>query len=107
MASYRLHQKSETGHLGSSKLIQRLADCYIYQIKQWKGNTFLEKESYAYFIHWALYFAFSEYWIGLIQKNQRLIIKGKRDIFELKYMGLRLPLKKRLVFFLTSLFTSK
>lgn len=107
LASYRLHQKSETGHLGSGKLIQRLADCYIYQIKQWKGNTFLEKESYAYFIHWALYFAFSEYWIGLIQKNQRLMIKGKRDIYELKYMGLRLPLKKRLAFSLTSLFTSK
>ena len=104
LASYRLHQKSETGHLKNNLLVQRLAKDYLYQIKQWKNSSFIDKRSYAYFVRWAKYYIFSEYWIGVKQKNRKLIIKGKKDLCELENVGERLPLKMKMVYFFTSLF---
>jgi len=49
LASFRIHNKSETGGLEDAALAARLMDDYIYQCRQWKDNPFLDKEAYGYF----------------------------------------------------------
>ena len=101
--------REEAGHIADDDffynlLVQRLAKDYLYQIKQWKNSSFIDKRSYAYFVRWAKYYIFSEYWIGVKQKNRKLIIKGKKDLCELENVGEKLPLKMKMVYFFTSLF---
>lgn len=50
LASYRLHSKSETGHLKNMQLVQRLAHDYIFQVKQWMECDFMGKRSLNIFV---------------------------------------------------------
>jgi glycosyltransferase involved in cell wall biosynthesis len=49
LASYRIHDKSETGKLEDSKLVKRLIDDYSFQVKQWRNSDFLDKDAYNFF----------------------------------------------------------
>lgn len=107
LASYRLHDLSETGHLKDIELIVRLAKDYIFQIEQWKeggGGKFIQDDNFNFFRDKALYFSFQEYYYGLRTGDRSLLINGKKHIRMLKNEGYRLPLKKRLFYFITSLF---
>ncbi len=53
LASYRIHNQSETGKLNNIRLSKRLLDDYIYQVKQWRGKQFLDAEALSYFEYWA------------------------------------------------------
>ncbi|GHT75444.1 glycosyl transferase family 2 [Bacteroidia bacterium] len=50
LASYRIHNQSETGKLDDGKLVKRLIDDYSFQVKQWKHSDFLDEEAYNFFI---------------------------------------------------------
>lgn len=52
LAQYRLHEKSETGHLEDIKLIQRLIHDYTFQIDEMEKNTIFDNECKSYFRKW-------------------------------------------------------
>lgn len=97
LASYRLHQKSETGHLSNNVLIQRLANDYIYQLNQFSNNSVFDKFALEYFEKNAIHFSFNEFFMGLKYQNLPLKIKGEKDLSILeKDFNLTLPLKMKL-----------
>ena len=97
LASYRLHQKSETGHLSNNVLIQRLASDYIYQLNQFSNNSVFDKFALKYFEKNAIHFSFNEFFMGLKYQNLPLKIKGEKDLSILERdLNLTLPLKMRL-----------
>jgi glycosyltransferase involved in cell wall biosynthesis len=49
LASYRVHDGSETGSLTDQKLVKRLSNDYFFQIKQWKNNVNLTSIEHNYF----------------------------------------------------------
>jgi glycosyltransferase involved in cell wall biosynthesis len=49
LASYRIHDKSETGKLDDVKLVKRLIADYSFQVKQWRNSDFLDKDAYNFF----------------------------------------------------------
>lgn len=102
LASYRLHEQSETGHLKNDQLVSRLAHDYIYQLAQWKDNDFMAGEAYAYFSHWAKHYAFNEYLFGMQHRNIELRNKGLRDMDMVQKLGVKFPFKIRLFRSLTS-----
>jgi glycosyltransferase involved in cell wall biosynthesis len=51
LAAYRIHNESETGHLADAALVKRLIDDYSFQVKQWKGNDFMDNDSYNFFVN--------------------------------------------------------
>lgn len=97
LASYRLHQKSETGHLSNNALIQRLATDYIYQLNEFSNNTVFDNFALEYFKKNAIHFSFNEFFMGLKYKDSLLRIKGEKDLSIIeKDFNLTLPLKMRL-----------
>lgn len=52
LASYRQHDKSETGHLGDLELSKRLLHDYDFQIRHFKENSLFDKDDYCYFLYW-------------------------------------------------------
>lgn len=96
LASYRIHQRSETGHLESNQLIQRLTDDYIFQVNEWKESTFIPTQSYKYFSHWAQYYAFHEFFMGIKYQDEKLQKKGENDLKKIQQLKLSLPLKIKL-----------
>lgn len=52
LSQYRLHKKSETGHLSDITLIQRLIVDYSFQLKEMESNTIFDDECKEYFRFW-------------------------------------------------------
>ncbi len=52
LASYRLHNQSETGHIGDIELVKRLLQGYDYQLKHFKENTLFDQADLKYFRYW-------------------------------------------------------
>lgn len=96
LASYRLHEKSETGHLENSKLVRRLAKDYQYQVDQWSDNDFMTGESYEYLKRHAQQFAFEEILFGIKNNDRDLYIQGLEDWNKVKSLGTYLSLKSQL-----------
>lgn len=95
LASYRLHNKSETGHLKNMQLVQRLAHDYIFQVKQWYGISFMQKKEYDYFVYWAKYYVFSEFFLGIRMNDNSFLMQGKKDIEILRSLNIELPRTKK------------
>jgi glycosyltransferase involved in cell wall biosynthesis len=104
LASYRLHQKSETGHLGNNRLIQRLANDYIFQLKHFSENKVFDKHAYQYFVYNAIHFAFNEYIIGVKYNDMDLMTQGIRNLKILKNMNIVYPIKVKLFILFSWLF---
>jgi glycosyltransferase involved in cell wall biosynthesis len=49
MGAFRIHSDSETGSIGNTSLVKRLARDYIYQVYQWQNSTFLDRNDKYYF----------------------------------------------------------
>lgn len=96
LASYRLHSKSETGHLKNIQLIQRLAHDDIFQVKQWRENSFMQKEEYDYFVYWAKCNAFREFFLGIKLNDNTLLRQGKKDIEALRSLNIELSMVKKI-----------
>lgn len=50
LAYYRIHQSSETGSIGDYRLVKRLSRDYIFQVKQWKEDSFLDHDAFDFFV---------------------------------------------------------
>lgn len=74
LASFRIHKASETGHLADTALVKRLIDDYSFQVKQWKNNDFMDKESYAFFVQHLRKFKRRYLGYGIKQLDIRKII---------------------------------
>ncbi len=101
LASYRLHQDSETGHLGNNRLIMRLADDYIFQVTEWRNNLFMPRRSFNYFVYWAIHYVFNEYYLGIKNKDENLIKKGEENIQRIRQLNLSFPLKMKIFILLS------
>ncbi len=84
LAYYRIHNKSETGHLNNNDLIKRLTSDYIFQLEHFKENNAFTESAYEYFIDKAKHFSFDEFFMGIKYKDDVLENKGKNDIDLLK-----------------------
>ena len=84
LASYRLHNKSETGHISNHKLIQRLASDYIFQLKHFSENFIFDETIKLHFIKLAKHFIFNELIIGTQIDNLELIDKGRKELYILR-----------------------
>ncbi|HJB73713.1 MAG TPA: glycosyltransferase [Candidatus Barnesiella merdigallinarum] len=111
LASYRLHGKSETGHLKNSQLVRRLAHDYNYQVKQWLGNCYMGEKEFEYFCSYAAHFAFEEYYYGIKYKKMDWEAEGKSYLIFLKSNNINIFIKYKIFLFLVSVlgnrFTSK
>lgn len=74
LASYRLHDKSETGHLTNCMLLERLAHDYIFQLQHFSENICFGKEAFAYFKNGARH-SFFDVFIGGIKMKDKVLIK--------------------------------
>lgn len=52
LASYRLHNQSETGHIGDIELVKRLLRDYDYQLMHFKENSLFDQADLKYFRYW-------------------------------------------------------
>lgn len=108
LASYRLHQKSETGHLDNIQLIRRLSRDYLFQVKQWHNNTFLSSKEYRYFTYWAKHYAFNEVYWGIKNNDKDFLLQGSKDINTLnKEFKIKLTGKKRFFMLFHSVFGNR
>lgn len=103
LASYRLHEKSETGHLDNTQLVRRLAHDYCYQVKQWLGNSFMGEKEFKYFCSYAIHFSFDEYYFGIKYKQNDWEIEGKSYLNFLKSKNISIPIKYKIFLFSVSL----
>lgn len=78
LASYREHEKSETGHLENIKLVRRLANDYIFQVSESSYNTFFSKNIKRFFRDMAVYFG-TQYLILAFKINDPIEIKNSID----------------------------
>lgn len=103
LASYREHEKSETGHLANIKLVSRLANDYIYQAEQSKKNKCISVETYNYFAYWAEFYVFQEFVYSLLNNDsplQKTSFKHKRI---LKRSNIPIPIKHYVVYSLSEI----
>lgn len=69
LASYRQHEKSETGHIGDLELSKRLLHDYDFQIKHFKENSLFDKDDHRYFLYWKYRYFRRVIGYGLKRKN--------------------------------------
>ena len=81
LASYREHEKSETGHLENIKLVSRLANDYIFQVSESSYNTFISKKIKKYFRNMAVWFG-TQYLILAFKIYDSTEIKKALDNWE-------------------------
>lgn len=98
LASYREHNKSETGHLGNVKLVARLANDYLFQVEQSKYNLCISTETYEYFSYWAQKYTFQEFVSCIINQDQTLLRESEKHRNKLKSLNVRFDLKSRFVY---------
>lgn len=104
LASYREHEKSETGHLENIKLVSRLANDYLFQVKDSSDKPFPHEELKTYFKEMARYFV-SQYLILSLKLNDSVELKkAVENWYRLKRLGVSPSIKGRLVYLLFSVF---
>lgn len=104
LASYREHEKSETGHLENIKLVSRLANDYIYQVGQSNSNSCISQETYNYFTYWASYYTFQEFMYALDNNDKALYELSLLHKKKLKEFRVYIRDKERIIYALNSLF---
>ena len=98
LASYREHEKSETGHLENIKLVRRLADDYIFQVGDSLNNTFYHEELKMYFKEMAAYFV-SQYLILALKLNDAVELNKAVENWRLQTkLGVSPSIKSRLIY---------
>jgi glycosyltransferase involved in cell wall biosynthesis len=78
LAAYRVHAGSVTGKVEDLKLAEQLMEDYLYQLRQWKGCSFLDAETYGYFAGQAKRFARRCVGYGIRHGNLEMILKAGR-----------------------------
>lgn len=78
LASYREHEKSETGHLENIKLVSRLANDYLFQISEASNTKFYSKDLKDYFNKKAVYFV-TQHLILSLKSNNLIELKKSTE----------------------------
>lgn len=107
LASYREHNKSETGNLGNIKLVCILANDYLFQVQQSKENRCISMETYHYFAYWAEFYIFQEFIYSLVNSDyslQEMSLNNKRF---LEQNGIQIPIKHQFIYSLSKIFGRK
>lgn len=107
LASYRIHEKSETGHLENIKLVTRLANDYIYQVEQSPANSCVSKATRAYFDYWASYYTFQEFVHAIIHNDNDLYELSMLHKNRLKTLHVNIRFKERIIYGMNRLFGRK
>lgn len=107
LASYREHEKSETGHLENIKLVRRLADDYIYQVEQSTSNRCISKETYSYFAYWAAYYTFQEFVYAVTRDDEPLYELALSHRSQLKRLRVAVSGKQGFIYGLSKAFGRK
>lgn len=107
LASYREHEKSETGHLENIKLVSRLANDYVYQVEQSESNCCVSKDTHEYFSYWASFYTFQEFVYALTHDNKDLYGLSMKHQIQLKTLHVPFSRKQQLVYGLASIFGAK
>jgi glycosyltransferase involved in cell wall biosynthesis len=76
LAAYRVHEESVTGKMEDAALAGKLMEDYFYQCRQWKGNAFLDKEAYDYFVYNAYRYIRRTIGYGFKQGKFGMIVKA-------------------------------
>lgn len=107
LASYREHEKSETGHLENIKLVNRLANDYIYQVSDSFDKTFPHEELKTYFKEMARYFV-TQYLILSLRQNESVELKKAVENWtQMVQLGIAPSLKGRIVYLCFRVFGEK
>lgn len=98
LASYRLHNKSETGHLTNCMLLERLAHDYIFQLQHFSENICFGQDTFAYFENGARHSFFDIFIWGIRLNDRNLVEKGLDGLLTLKQdFSCKFPLKIRIL----------
>ena len=100
LASYREHNKSETGHIGNVRLVTRLADDYLFQVEQSKYNACISSATYEYFSYWARKYALKEFVYAITNMDEVLLRKSEEHHDRLKSLNVKIDVKNRFVYVL-------
>lgn len=107
LASYREHEKSETGHLENIKLVSRLANDYLFQVKDSLENPFPYEELKTYFKEMVRYFV-TQYLILSLRQNESVELKKALDNWmQMIEFGVPPSLKGRIVYLCFRVFGRK
>lgn len=107
LASYREHEKSETGHLANIKLVSRLANDYIYQVSDSFDKTFPHEELKKYFREMVRYFV-AQYLILSLRQNESVELKKAVENWtQMVQLGISPSLKGRIVYLCFRVFGRK
>lgn len=107
LASYREHNKSETGNLGNIILVCRLANDYLFQVQQSKENRCISMETNHYFAYWAESYTFQAFIYSLVNSDyylQEMSLSNKRV---LEQNGIQIPIKHQFIYSLSKIFGRK
>ena len=107
LASYREHEKSETGHLENIKLVSRLANDYLFQVKDSLENPFPYEELKTYFKEMVRYFV-TQYLILSLRQNESVELKkALENWMQMIQFGVPPSLKGRIVYLCFRVFGRK
>jgi glycosyltransferase involved in cell wall biosynthesis len=87
-AAYRHHATSATGKLDDLHLVRRLAEDYLFQVREWRASSFLDSIDKKYFEFWALRYLFKTIFGALKSGNDMLFFDSSRDYASLMSEGL-------------------
>lgn len=100
LASYREHNRSETGHIGNVRLVTRLANDYLFQVEQSKYNACISSATYEYFSYWARKYVFKEFVYAITNQDEMILRESELHRSKLKALNVRDDLKSRFVYVL-------
>lgn len=107
LASYREHEKSETGHLENIKLVSRLANDYLFQVKDSLETPFPHEELKTYFKKMVRYFV-TQYLILSLRQNESVELKkAVNNWMQMIQFGIPPSLKGRIVYLCFRVFGRK
>lgn len=98
LASYREHNKSETGHISNIRLVTRLANDYLYQVEQSQYNTCISASTYEYFSYWATKYVFQEFVSAIVNKDKALFQMSEEHRKRLEILKITIDLKSKIVY---------
>lgn len=96
LASYRIHKKSETGHLGNLLLTRRLANDYMFQVQYWKNQKYLNKKTFKYFVDAMLRNTFYYLYYSCKSNDINNINEALAKIKQVESFGYKYSLKRKL-----------
>lgn len=98
LASYREHPQSETEHLSALTLVSRLANDYLFQLRECTQEKHPYTELEDYIRNNAINFVYLQLVYALKEFNREGIKEALSSKNQLKHLGLKMPIAKDLLY---------